>query len=91
MDKIRAEEIAQAILEPDIHAQEEIRRKRAAEEVRDAQARVRALFVLIGGGIGALISLFTNMRLGQGALWGLFSGAVVGWLFVWLRNRSHAA
>jgi hypothetical protein len=47
MDKTRADAIAQAILEPDLRAQEEIRLKRAREDADLARRRRVALFLLL--------------------------------------------
>lgn len=47
MEKQQAEAIAQAILEPDLSVQAELRRKREAEERSLAVRRVIATFVLV--------------------------------------------
>ena len=91
MDKTQADAIAQAILEPDVRAQEEIHRKRAAEAIQLAQTRKIVWLSLAGFGIGIIAAYFTGMHFAKGALGGGIAGTVLGRLFIWLRNRPHAA
>jgi len=53
MEKQQAEAIAKVILEPDLNAQAELRRKREAEDRSLAVRRFIAGFVLVGFAIGA--------------------------------------
>ncbi|PKM16280.1 MAG: hypothetical protein CVV12_04760 [Gammaproteobacteria bacterium HGW-Gammaproteobacteria-2] len=80
MDKTQADAIAQAILEPDLRAQEEIRLKRAREDADLARKRRVAVFVLIGSSIGAAIAYYLDYRFTLGIIWGGLAGSVVGWL-----------
>lgn len=80
MDKSQAEAIVQAMLEPGLSAQEELRRKQAAEDVQHARQRRGAWLVLAGGGAGAVIAHFSGVRFTQGILWGSVAGAFTAWL-----------
>ena len=91
MEKQQAEAIAQAILEPDLKAQEELRRKREAEDRSVAVRRFIAGFVLVGFAIGAATAYFAGERFTVGGLWGGIGGAVVGWAVGAWRDRRRAA
>lgn len=80
MEKIQADVIAQAILEPDLRAQDEVRRKRAAEAVRLARKRRIAWFALAGSCAGAAVAFFGVTRFSLGVIWGGLGGSLVGWL-----------
>ena len=88
MDKSQAEAIAQAILDPDVKAQEEVRRKRAAEGRRLAERHKVVWFVLAGGAFGAVVAYFSGHPFTKGIVWGGSAAAFAGWLFVtWSRHR----
>ena len=89
MDKSQAEAIAKAILEPDMKAQEEIRRKRLVESQSLASRRKVAWFALVGALAGAGVAQLAGFRFTQGIIWGGLLAAAVGWLFV--SARRHAA
>ena len=91
MDKTQADAIAQAILQPDLEAQEKIRRKRAAEEQILAGRRSVAKLALLGMAIGGAAVYFAGGRLTEGIIWGGLAGGVIGWAAVWWRNRRPAA
>lgn len=80
MIKTQVDAIAQAILEPDLRAQDEIRRKRAAEAAQLARKRKVAWLALAGSCIGAAAAYFSGTRFSEGVIWGGLVGAVVGWL-----------
>jgi hypothetical protein len=88
MDKSHADAIAQALLEPDLKAQETLRLKRAAEARQLAEKRSVAWWVLAGGAIGAVVAYAVGQRITSGVLWGCMAGSVVGWGLVgWHRRR----
>ena len=89
MDKTQADAIAQAILQPDLEAQEEIRRKRAAEKRTWADRRMVAKLSLFGIVIGGAAAYFAGGRLIDGVIWGGLAGGVIGWAVVWWRRRRH--
>lgn len=91
MEKRQAEAIAQAILEPDLKAQEELRRKREAEDRSLAVRRFVAVFVLVGFAIGVAAAYFAGERFTVGGLWGGIGGAVAGWVVGSWRDRRRAA
>ncbi|WP_051322539.1 hypothetical protein [Luteimonas sp. J29] len=91
MEKQQAEAIAKTILEPDLNAQAELRRKREAENRSLAVRRFIAGFVLVGFAIGAAAAFFTGERFTVGGLWGGIGGAAVGWVVGAWRDRRRAA
>lgn len=90
MNKIQAEAIAQALLEPNIKAQEEIRSKRAREALHMARKRQVAVYALIGCGIGGVTAQLMDAHFTQGISWGGIAGGAFGWLFMRLRYRSRS-
>src|SRR5690606_40050149 len=70
MERQQAEAIAEAILEPDLNAQAELRRKREAEDRSLAVRRFIAGFVLVGFAIGAATAFIAGERFTVGGLWG---------------------
>ena len=80
MENTQADAIAQAILEPDLRAQEELRTKRAKEAADLARRRRVAWFTLAGAGVGAVLVYFTNYHFSNGVLWGGIAGSALGWL-----------
>ncbi|MEN1973457.1 hypothetical protein WCE34_14200 [Luteimonas sp. MJ204] len=90
MEKQQAEAIAQAILEPDLKVQTELRRKREAENRSLALRRFIAAFVLVGFPIGAAVAYFAGERFTLGGLWGGIGGAAVGWAVAAWRERRAA-
>lgn len=87
MDDSQADAIARAILEPDLKGQEELRRKRAAEERRMADQRLVAALALPAMAIGAVATHLIGIRFTNGIIWGGIIGAIVGWTLVWWRGR----
>ncbi|WP_081770136.1 hypothetical protein [Luteimonas huabeiensis] len=90
MNKTQAEAITQAILEPDVRAQEDIQRRRAAEALSVARRRQVALLMLIGCAIGGVTAHFLGVRFTLGIIWGGIAGSAFGWFVVWLRSRPRA-
>ena len=80
MEKKQAESIAQAILEPDLQTQEEIRRKHAVKAAQLARKRQVAWYTLGGAAVGAAIAYFTGTRFSMGIIFGGLAGSAVGWL-----------
>ena len=80
MEKTQADGVAQAILEPDLRAQEELRRKRAIESAQLARKQRVAWFTLVGAGIGAAVAYFSGAHFSTGVIWGGLAGSAVGWL-----------
>jgi hypothetical protein len=80
MEKTQADAIAQAILEPDLRAQEELRNKRAVESAQLARKRRIAWLTLAGAGIGAAVAYFSDVHFPIGVIWGGLAGSAVGWL-----------
>ena len=79
MEKHQAEAIAQAILQPDKQAQEEIQKKRALERAYLARKRRVAVFMLVGSAIGVGVAYLLDHRLSGGVVWGGIAGSIVGW------------
>jgi hypothetical protein len=80
MDKTQADAIAQAILEPELRAREEILHKRAAKAAELARKRRIAWFSLIGACIGSAIAYYGGFRFSLGVIYGALTGSAVGWL-----------
>ncbi|MBB3779545.1 hypothetical protein FHY12_000496 [Xanthomonas arboricola] len=80
MERTQADAIAQAILEPDRHAQDEIRQKRAADTAYLSRKRKVAWFALAGSAIGASVAYFTGVQFPIGVVWGGLASSAVGWL-----------
>lgn len=78
IDKTQAEAIAQAILEPDLQMQEELRRKREADARRLAFQRRVAAFALAGAGVGAAVGYFAFGQFSRGVIVGAILGFLVG-------------
>ena len=74
MDRKQADAIAQAILEPDLKAQDALVHQRAAKAAKLAQQRRHAWFGLAGFVIGH----FAFGRVSYGGLIGLLVGKLVG-------------
>ncbi|WP_123833175.1 MULTISPECIES: hypothetical protein [Luteimonas] len=91
MDKSRAEAIAQAILEPDLKVQAELRHKRAVEAQRLSEGRKRASVALVAMPLGAGIAHFTGHHFSSGALYGAAIGAALGGLVSAWRRRRNAS
>nr|WP_245149870.1 hypothetical protein [Xanthomonas axonopodis] len=90
MDKSQADAIAQALLQPDLEAQEKIRRRRAAEGQGVADRRMVAWFSLSGLVIGAVVAHLTGYRFTDGIMWGGIAGGAVGWAALRLYRRRLA-
>lgn len=80
MEKTRADAIAQALLEPDLRAQEKLRDKRAIESAQLARKRRVAWLALVGASIGAAVAHFSGAHFSIGVIWGGLAGSSVGWL-----------
>jgi len=91
VDKNQSEAIVQAILDPDVQGQEELRRRREAEARGPKISRFVAAFVLVGFATGALAAYFTGERFTNGGLWGAICGAVVGRVVAAWYDRRRAA
>ena len=91
VDRSQADAIVQAILEPDLKVQEEIRRKRAADERGLAEGRKIAVFMLVGFAIGALSAYLMEEGISAGGLWAGIVSAVIGRLIIsWRSSRRPA-
>jgi len=90
MDRTQADAIAQAMLEPDVKAQEEIRRKRAQDAAKLAAQRRHAGFVLVGYVAGAAVGHFAFGRIAFFGLIGAAAGMLGSVLVGWLRKRGAA-
>lgn len=91
MDNTQAHAIAQAILQPDLQAQQQLRRKQALAAARLARQRRVAAFTLAGAAVGAAVAVFSGVRFTDGVLWGGLPAALVGWLVAgWSARRSTA-
>lgn len=91
MDKLNADEVARAILEPDVEFHEKLRARRAAEERSISDRRQVAWFALAGMAIGTVAALMAGVRFTNGIIWGGIAGAIVGWAVVlWRRHRPVA-
>jgi len=86
MDRNQADAIARAILEPDLEAQEQLRRKRAVEAHAAVEQRRRAWFGLGGFAVGAVVGY---VGFGQVSTFGLAGGGV-GVLLGWVTGRGAA-
>jgi hypothetical protein len=83
MEKMQADVMARALLEPDLRAQEELRRKRAIESAQLARRRRVAWFSLVGAGIGAAVAYLSGTQFSIGVIWGGLTGSAAGWLITW--------
>ena len=90
MNRTQADAIAQAMLEPDLKSQEEVRRKRAQEAAKLATQRRHAGFVLVGYAAGAAVGHFAFGRIASSGLIGAFVGMLASVLVGWLRKRGAA-
>lgn len=91
MDKTQADAAADALLEPQLKAQEAFRRKREVEARRLAERRKTAWLMLLGGAVGAAAAYATGERITKGLLWGCVGGSVVGFLlFQWNGWRGNS-
>jgi hypothetical protein len=90
MDRTQADAIAQAMLEPDLKAQEEVRRKRAQETAKIAAQRRHAGFIVVGYAVGAAVGYFAFGRIVFSGLIGAFAGMLASALVGRLRNRGAA-
>jgi|26BtaG_2_1085354.scaffolds.fasta_scaffold04760_6 hypothetical protein len=91
MEESRADAIARAILQPDLKAREELRRKRAKEASWLVEKRKVAWLALIGFAVGAAAAIYGGERFTNGALWGFLSGGAIGWLWIGWRSWRGAA
>jgi len=91
MDKTQAEAIAQAILQPDLKAQEELRRKKEKAAWLLAEKRKVAWFILTGFAVGAAFAYVNDTPFTTGGLWGAISAGAFGWLLVGWRTLRRAA
>lgn len=92
VDRSRANAIVQAMLQPDIQAQEQRRRKRAAEEQRAAVGRKIAWYSLPAMAIGAAVAHFYvyGHNFAHGIIWGGVAGGAIGQLVIWRQRRRSA-
>ena len=82
MEREQADFIAQAILEPGLSAQDDIRRKRAVRAAKVARNRRIARVALAGSCIGAAIAYFSSTHVFGGIIGGGLAGWVLGWLII---------
>lgn len=81
MDKQQADAIVQAILLPDLDAQEQIRKKREREAVQLLRKRRIALITLAGCAVGAIAAWICGIRVDEGVIYGGLTASALGWLF----------
>lgn len=92
MDKTHAEAIAQAILLPDLKAQEELRRRKKKVARAIAEKRKVACSILSGFAVGAAFAYVNGTPFTTGSLSGAISAGAFGWLVVgWRTLRRRAA
>ncbi len=89
MEKSQAEAIAQALLQPDLKAQDDLRRKRSSAAWWLVEKRKVAWLALVGFAVGVAVAVYTGQRFSLGGLCGAFSGAAVGWFWIGLRSRRR--
>lgn len=86
MNKGQAGAAAQALLDPELQAQEAVRRQRARKQaIRARQQRV-AMWGLVFAVAGAGVAYLCEQRWLFGALAGALVGYLLGWMFT--RRRS---
>ncbi len=90
MDAKRAEAIANALLEPDLGAQQERAQRRAAWEREQARKRTAASSALVGVVAGSGLAVSQGQQIGTGAMWGGLLGSAVGWMLGYLREYVRA-
>lgn len=83
MEKTQADAIVRALLEPDLRAQDELRRKRAIESAQLARRRRVAWLTLVGAGIGAAVAYLSGTHFSISVIWGGLAGSAAGWLITW--------
>jgi nitrate reductase gamma subunit len=88
MDKKQAGVIADALLAPEVEAQQ---RKRRAMAPFVARVRYGVWLVAFGLFIGFLVAGVTHQQLMPGGACGAITGAVVSWLVAWRRSRRRAS
>lgn len=86
MDKAQAEAIANALLGPDMKAQEAARQRYRARELGRMRSRKVAWFAAAGALVGAIGVAIAGGRFFDGVVWGAPVGAIVGWLVVRLER-----
>lgn len=91
MDKNQADAIAQAILQPDRHAQEVLKQKRAGDAWWLREKRKVAWLTLLGLAIGTAVAIYVGERFTIGGLWGSVTGAAAGWIWIGVRRFRRAA
>lgn len=79
MDKSKTEAVAQAVLEPGLQAQEDLRRKRAAEAAQLVRQQRVAWFALAGSALGAGGAYVSGAHFLLGFTLGGIIGTTVGW------------
>lgn len=80
MDKKQADAIAQAILQPALDAQRQIRGRREIEAAQHLRKRRIAVFTLAGCAMGAAVAGFSDLSFSQGVLYGGLAASALGWL-----------
>ncbi|HEY1138638.1 MAG TPA: hypothetical protein VGE88_00290 [Lysobacter sp.] len=81
-DKAKADSLAHAILEPQLHAPEQTELDLGQVAVLRARRRRLAWFTLAGSGVGAAISHFNGAAFFDGIVLGGLIAAAIGWLLV---------
>jgi hypothetical protein len=87
MEKEQADEIAKAILEPGLCAQEEFRTRRGLESGKLVRNRKVSWIILAGWSFGAATAYFGGVPLFFGVVLGGLAGAVIG---VFVTRRPSA-
>ncbi|MFT4048041.1 MAG: hypothetical protein QM661_15300 [Solimonas sp.] len=90
MDKSQAEAIAKAILEPDLQAQEEIRRKHATGAPYMVHKHQVAWYALAGAFIGGAVAYLIGQRFTVGVVLGALLGTGIGTLAIRRRGKPSA-
>ncbi|RPD83478.1 hypothetical protein [Luteimonas sp. 100069] len=90
MDKSQADVVAQAILEPSLKEQAEVRQLRERRAQRAAAHRRQTLYFVVGYVAGAAIGYFGFGRVAMYGVAGGFLGLLAGALIARLVNRPAA-
>lgn len=91
MDKFQAEQVAEALLSPEVRAREDRLEKKRAAEFAQAEKRKIAWAGLLGFVIGALIAHYLGTPLVRGGFWGTMLFGLSTTVWVLMRIKKHHA
>ena len=86
MDKSQADAVAQAMLQPNITAEEVIQGKKIVASRRLAEQRFVARLGLLGCTLGATVAYFAGLRFALGIICGGVASLIAGWVFIFLHR-----